>query len=194
MAGPGDPKGLGIDCTKHIEVNKTVIERCNQSVSQRMSQPHQIIVVAGGIDDDQAVGTSQCINCASQSLPADGLILEADIIGAAKTKMIGNIKVAGDAVGPGSPVLDVMREASLSRIEVNCGDTLARLHQRNRDVHGDGGFAGAAFFIGNDDDSGGRHQSLNEWLRRFDGIIRLDSSISRKLYDVLTSWCTQQSC
>jgi len=81
-----------------------------------------------------------------------------------------------------------MREASLPRIEVDSGDALARLHQRYRYMHGDGGLAGPAFFVGYDDDSGGRHQGLDESLRRFDGVIRLDSSTYRKLYDLLTSW------
>jgi hypothetical protein len=108
--------------------------------------------------------------------------------------MIGNIKVSGDMLGPGAPVLDIMRETSLPRIEVDSSDALTGFHQRYRDVHGDGGLARSAFFIGYDDNSGGRHEGLDESLRRFDGIIRLDSQISRKLIDLLTSCCMQRTC
>jgi hypothetical protein len=73
-----------------------------------------------------------------------------------------------------------MREASLPRIEVDSSDALARLQQRYRDVHGDGGLARSAFFIGYDNNSGGRHRGLDKSLRWFNGIISLDSSISRK--------------
>ena len=112
MAGPGDPKGLGVDGAKHLEVDKTVIERGDQGVGQRMRQPHQISVMAGGIDDDQAVGTSQRIDRVGQGLASGGLILDADIIGPAEAEMIGNIEVAGDMLGPGAPVFDIMRETS----------------------------------------------------------------------------------
>jgi hypothetical protein len=50
-------------------------------------------------------------------------------------------------LGPGFPVLDVMSEALLSRIEVDRGDALAGLQQRDRDMHRDRRFSGPTLFV-----------------------------------------------
>jgi hypothetical protein len=61
------------------------------------------------------------------------------------------LKVELGASGPGPPVFDVTGQAGLSGIEVDRGDLLSGPQQRERDVHGDRGFAGAAFFISDHD-------------------------------------------
>ena len=45
-----------------------------------------------------------------------------------------------------------MGEALLARIEIDRGDALAGLQQRDSDMHGRGRFARAAFFVAKDDD------------------------------------------
>ena len=63
--------------------------------------------------------------------------------------MLGMFEIASNALGPGAPVLDVVGEASLPRIEIDRGDPLAALHQRDRDMHGDRGLPRSALFVGN---------------------------------------------
>ena len=48
-----------------------------------------------------------------------------------------------------------MREASLSRIEIHSGDALNGLHQRDRNMHCNRGFARPALFIAHNDHMGG---------------------------------------
>jgi hypothetical protein len=50
-------------------------------------------------------------------------------------------------LGPSFPVLDVMGEAFLARVEVDRGDPLTRFQQRNRDMHRDSGFSRAALLV-----------------------------------------------
>ena len=56
---------------------------------------------------------------------------------------------------PGAPVADVMGEAALARVEVDGGDALASLHQRDRDMHRGGRFARAALLVAEHDHMGG---------------------------------------
>ncbi len=44
-----------------------------------------------------------------------------------------------------------MREAALPRIKVDCRHPLARLQQRDRDMHGGGGLSRATFLVADDD-------------------------------------------
>src|SRR5258708_38904217 len=103
-----------------------------------MSQPHQITVVTGSIDYDHVVCTCQRIDGLGQRLASGGFILGSGIVETTETKMIGNFEVARNALGPATSVLDIMGEALLPGIEIDCGDALACLDQRNRNMHGDG--------------------------------------------------------
>jgi hypothetical protein len=51
------------------------------------------------------------------------------------------------AARPGASVVDVTGEALLAAIEVDGGDALASLQQRNGDMQGSGGFPRAPLFI-----------------------------------------------
>ena len=50
-------------------------------------------------------------------------------------KMNRDLQVEARALGPGAPVIDVVGEALLARVEVDRGDPLASLQQRDRDMH-----------------------------------------------------------
>src|ERR1700722_15444933 len=112
-----------------------------------MRQPHQIAIVTGRIDDNQAIGSPEGIDGLGQRLSSGGLIFDTGIIDSAETKMIWNFEVARDVFGPSASVLDIMRETSLPRVEVDGGNALARLHQGNRDMHCAGGLARPPFFV-----------------------------------------------
>src|SRR5437867_1769483 len=49
--------GGGIDGPQHVEIEETVIDWRHQRVGHRMCQPHQVAVVAGGIDHDEIEST-----------------------------------------------------------------------------------------------------------------------------------------
>ena len=66
-------------------------------------------------------------------------------------------------LGPGAAVLDVMGEAFLPRVEIDGGDALAGLQQRDRDMHRGGRFAGAALLVAEHDDMAECGSSLDRW-------------------------------
>src|ERR1019366_10167853 len=111
-----------------IKVNKTVVKRRDQGVSQRMSQPRWITIVPRSIDHNKAVSLRQCIHGIGECLTSCGIFR---IIAFTETKMFGDLEVATNVLCPSASVLNIMGEAPLSRIEIDGGDALAGLHQRN---------------------------------------------------------------
>ena len=66
--------------------------------------------------------------------------------------MFGKFQIDAGPRRPVAPVLDIVRKAALARVEVDGGDTLAGLQQRDGDVHGGGRLARAAFLVTKNDD------------------------------------------
>jgi hypothetical protein len=64
--------------------------------------------------------------------------------------MVGNLEVEPALLRPSVPVLDVMREALLTGVEIEAGDVLARLHQCDRQMYRHCGLAGATFLVTDD--------------------------------------------
>ena len=91
----------------------------------------------GRIDDDEAVISRQSIDGVGESR-APFALAAGRVIG---TQMLRDIEFASDALAPCPPVFDVMGQTSLPGIEIDGGDRLVRLHERNSNVHGDRGFA-----------------------------------------------------
>ena len=54
--------------------------------------------------------------------------------------MHGNFEIETGAARPGAAVADVTGEALLAAIEIDGGDALAGLHQRDGNMQGGGGF------------------------------------------------------
>ena len=73
-------------------------------------------------------------------------------VGARDAVMRRQFEIEPRVLRPGAAVLDVMGEAFLPRVEIDRGDALARLHQRDRDMHRDRGFARPALFVAEHDD------------------------------------------
>jgi hypothetical protein len=120
-----------------------------------MRPPHQIIIVTGRIDDDDAATASQRIDGIGESLASGGFILGGRMMDFTETKMLGNLEIAANLPGPGAPVLDKMGKALLPGIKIDRGHALTGFDQGNRKVHGDGRFARSAFFVGHNDHLGG---------------------------------------
>ena len=118
-----------------------------------MGEPHQIGIVARRIDDDEIVAVLD----RAHRLGKGGEFLRLDFVeaqpeAARDAIMHGHFELDAGALGPVAAVLDVMGEAFLPRIEVDGGDALAGLQQRDGDVHRGGRFSRAAFFVAKDDD------------------------------------------
>ena len=138
-----------MDRAKHIEIDKAVVERGDQGVGQRMRYPRQIVVVTGGIDDDDAIAARQRFDGLLERLAARGLFHCCGIIELAEAEMLRHVEIASHMPRPGAPVLDQAGKASLPGIEIDRGDRLARLDQGNRNMHRNGGLARATLFIAN---------------------------------------------
>ena len=82
-----------------------------------MRVAHQIIIVTGRIDDDDAVVTAyQRIDGIGKRFASGGFILGGRIMDFAEAEMLGNFEIAVDLPGPGAPVLYKMGEAFLPGI------------------------------------------------------------------------------
>ena len=66
--------------------------------------------------------------------------------------MPGMFELDAGARRPIAAVFDIMGEAALARVEIDRGDALAGLQQRDGDMHRRGRFSGSAFFVAKDDD------------------------------------------
>lgn len=69
-----------------------------------------------------------------------------------------------------------MREASLSRIEIHGGDALTGLHQRDRNMHCNRGFARPVLFIAHND---------HIWADRARVVLSADMRASENPFEVL---------
>lgn len=118
-----------------------------------MGEPHQIAVGAGRIDDDE-VEIALDRRDRLHELKELGILVLSDLHGFAEldAAMRRQLKIELGPARPGRTVVDVAREALLAAVEVNGGDALAGLQERNCDVQGGGRFAGSALFIAEHDD------------------------------------------
>ena len=66
----------------------------------------------------------------------------------------GQFEIEPGVLGPGVAVLEIMGEAFLPRVEVDRGDALPDLQQRERDMHRDRGFARPTLFVAEDNTKG----------------------------------------
>ena len=153
VADPDHFEGGRIDRAEHVEIDETVVERGDQRIGHRMGEPHQIGIVARRIDDDEIVAVLD----RAHRFGEGGKFLRLDFVEAEpKTArdaiMNGHFELDAGALGPVAAVLDVMGEAFLPRVEVDGGDALAGLQQRDGDVHRRGRFSRAAFFVTKHDD------------------------------------------
>src|SRR5690242_10570112 len=121
-------KSLGVKSAKHAEVDKTVIKRRYQRVGHRLRKPGQETFMSRGIDLDIIAVIREFGDNIRELLRAfrrlvrvcgDELVIQANVI--------RNTKNKSNALSPGTPVRNVMREAALSGIEVDRRDPLTQL-------------------------------------------------------------------
>ncbi len=118
-----------------------------------MGQPHQVGIRPRRIDDDEVMALldpAHGLGKGCEFLLLDLLDLGAEAAGDAKVHR--HVELDAGPRRPVAAVLDVMGEALLPGIEIDGGDALAGLQKRDRDMHGGGRLARAAFFVPEDDD------------------------------------------
>jgi hypothetical protein len=59
------------------------------------------------------------------------------------------------ALGPGAAIIEIVSEALLPRVEIDCRDTLSSFEQGNGDMQRGRGFSRAAFFVAEHDNVSG---------------------------------------
>ena len=103
-----------------------------------MREPHQIAVVARRIDDDEIVGVFDRVDRGGEIVELRRFVVrDQRAVAARDAVMRRQFEIEPGVLRPGLAVLDVMGEALLARVEVDRGDPLARLQQRDRDMHRD---------------------------------------------------------
>ena len=69
--------------------------------------------------------------------------------------VFGQSQVEAGALRPGAPVVDIVGEGLLPQVEIDGGDALAEIQERDGDVHGDGGLPGASLLVAEHNDMRG---------------------------------------
>lgn len=113
-----------------------------------MRKPHQVAVGAWRVDDDEIEAALDRAHRGDELLEFGVLVLgDQHRLAGLDAVMHGQFECKTGAPRPGAPVADVTRETLLAAVEIDGGDPLAGLHQRNGNVQGGGGFARTALLV-----------------------------------------------
>src|SRR6266516_40104 len=82
------------------------------------------------------------------------ILVDSDPLSPADREMVRYLEGQADTPSPVTAILDVMSEALLPAVEVNCGNPLAHLYERYGQVHCDRGLARASLPVSNHDHIG----------------------------------------
>src|SRR4029079_10412956 len=108
----------------------------------------EIAVGAGRVDDDEIVRLLDRADRLGKARELDRLVLVELERGAARdAEMHRHLELDSGMPGPAAPVLDVMGEALLARVEIDGRDPLPDIQQGYGDMHRGGRFARAAFLV-----------------------------------------------
>jgi hypothetical protein len=103
-----------IDCADDIQVDKAVIERRNEGIGHGVGKPGQVAVGAGRVHHHEIVGLLDRTHRLRKTGELDRLVLIELEPGAARdAKMHRYLEIDMSAPRPGTPILQVTREASL---------------------------------------------------------------------------------
>ncbi len=162
MAFTGDGEIGGIECSQDVKIEETVIEGRDQRIRHGMGKPHQIGVHAGGIDNYHVMAVLDGADCRRKALELLRFVrLQRITLSSGDAVVRGQFQGKARALGPGAPIIDVVSETLLTRIEVNGRNALASFEKRHGDVQGRRGFPRAAFLVAEHDDMGGLRIFLN---------------------------------
>ena len=153
MADPGQHEARRIDRAEHVEIDEAVVERRDQRVGHRMREPHEVGIGARRIDDHEIMGAldrAHRLGEGAEFLRFD--LVKAQAATACDAIMRGELELDARARRPVAAIVEVVGKAALAGIEIDRGDALAGLQQRDRNMHGRGRLSGTAFFVAKDDD------------------------------------------
>ena len=153
MADAGHLEVVRIDGAEDVEVDEAVVQRRNQRIRQRMRERRQISVMAGTVDDDEVVRPAEPFDDLGKRAAAERLDLAAPAAHRLEAHMCRDAEIERGLSRPVPPVIDVMRQRFLLVVEIDGGDALTRLDQRDGDVHGNRRLAGAALVVSYNDDA-----------------------------------------
>ena len=154
MADPGQREARRIDRAEHVEIDEAVVERRDQRVGHRMREPHEVGVGARRINDDEIMGVLDRARPPRRRrrIPPLRSRRGAGRRRVRRNNARGASSLSARARRPVAAIVDVVGEAALAGIEIDRGDALAGLQQRDRNMHGRGRLSGTAFFVAKDDD------------------------------------------
>jgi hypothetical protein len=148
-----------------------------------MRDAAEVIVIVGGVDDDDAVPAGQRFDSFFQRSAACGLLLRCRIVELLEAEMVGDAEVAAALPCPRAPVFDMPGETSLPCVEIDGGNALTGIDQRHGGMHGDGRLARTALHIADNDHASrqrprqtfSRHRMTllhHRWMRQQLRLIR----------------------
>jgi hypothetical protein len=113
-----------------------------------MDKSGEMIVGACGIDHDEVVVLLDSRERIDEAAKLDGLVLVRVLRRSARhAEMRRKGEITAGTLGPSFPVLGVMRQGLLPQIEIDGGNALAEIHQRNCDMHGNRGLSRAPLLV-----------------------------------------------
>ena len=142
-AGPGDLVILRVDLTDEVEIDEAVVHRSDERVGAKDRGPGDRVVAPGSVDDDHVGFRRKPLDSGREA--AFAVILK-DLVN--RMRKI----VLLEAPHRGVAILEVARHGPLAAVEVERSDPVARSGEGNRGVHRSRRFAGAALFVGEDDE------------------------------------------
>src|SRR5579883_59447 len=131
-----------------------------------MRQPGQVIVGSRRVDHDEIEGALDVGQCVGEAGKLDGFVLIKLAGRAGGNAEVGrHLEAAAATLGPVAPILHIMGEGLLPRVDVKGRDPLPKIHQGDAKVHRQGRFAGTALFVADHDDMRG-HRSPRAHLHQ----------------------------
>ncbi len=118
-----------------------------------MRERRQVGVVTGTVDDDEVVRPAEPFDDLGKRAAAERLDLAAPAAHRLEAHMRRDAEIERGLSRPVAPVIDVVRQRLLLVVEIDGGDALTRLDQRDGDVHGNCRFAGAALVVSDNNDA-----------------------------------------
>jgi len=105
-----------------------------------------------GIDDQEIMVLLYCGNSFVEFRKFEGLILvNSNPLGPPDRELVRYLESQPGTLSPGTPVLNVVGEGLLPTVEVDCGNPLARFHERDSEVHCNRGLTRAPLFVSHHD-------------------------------------------
>jgi hypothetical protein len=141
-ARAADLVGFGIDLADQIEIDEAVVDRRDERVGAEHRAARKRIVAAGA-----------CRRRPRRRFrPAIELRVEIVVLGGIERLVDGDRELDLQPLDRARAVVEIASQSALARVEIDRGDLAPRRGERDGAVDGGGGLAGAALFVGENDE------------------------------------------